>query len=75
MAHEDPIPPRSAEEAEELQERLDPETRARRDAALQVVVKTTERAAAVRATGTAVEAAARDRAHREVAFSVDVDPQ
>ena len=37
MAHEDPIPPRSAEEAEELQERLDPETRARRDAALQVV--------------------------------------
>ena len=37
MAHEDPIPPRSAEEAEELQERLDPETRARRDAALKVV--------------------------------------
>ncbi len=37
MAHEDPIPPRSAEEAEELQERLDPETRARREAALQVV--------------------------------------
>ena len=41
----------------------------------QVVVKTAERAAAVRATGAAVEAAARDRAHREVAFSVDVDPQ
>ena len=41
----------------------------------QVVVKTTERAAAVHATGAAVEAAARDRAHREVAFSVDVDPQ
>jgi peptide deformylase len=40
MAHEDPIPPpRSAEEAEELQERLDPETRARRDAALKVVRK------------------------------------
>ena len=37
MAHEDPIPPRSAEEAEELHERLDPETRARRDAALKVV--------------------------------------
>ncbi len=37
MAHEDPTPPRSAEEAEELQERLDPETRARREAALQVV--------------------------------------
>src|SRR5687768_11320556 len=39
MAPEDPIPPRSAEEAEELQERLDPETRARRDAALKVVRK------------------------------------
>ena len=40
MAHEDPIPaPRSPEEAEELQERLDPETRARRDAALRVVRK------------------------------------
>jgi primosomal protein N' (replication factor Y) len=41
----------------------------------QVVVKTAERARAVRATGAAVEAAARDRAHRAVAFSVDVDPQ
>jgi primosomal protein N' (replication factor Y) len=41
----------------------------------QVVVKTTERAAAVRATAAAVEAAARDRALRDVAFSVDVDPQ
>ena len=30
---------------------------------------------AVRATGAAVEAAARDRAHRDVTFSVDVDPQ
>jgi peptide deformylase len=39
MAHEDPIPPRSKEEAEELQERLDPETRARRDAALKLVRK------------------------------------
>ncbi len=37
MAHEDPIPPRSAEEAEELEERLDPETRARREAALKVI--------------------------------------
>jgi peptide deformylase len=37
MGHEDPIPPRSAEEAEELQERLDPETRARREAALRVI--------------------------------------
>ena len=41
----------------------------------QVVVKTTERAAAVRATAAAVETAARDRALRDVAFSVDVDPQ
>src|SRR5919198_3262704 len=39
MAHEDPVPPRSQEEAEELQERLDPETRARRDAALRLVRK------------------------------------
>ena len=39
MAHEDPIPPRSQAEAEELQERLDPETRARRDAALKLVRK------------------------------------
>ena len=41
----------------------------------QVVVKTTERGAAVRATGDAVEAAARDRGLRDVAYSVDVDPQ
>jgi primosomal protein N' (replication factor Y) len=40
----------------------------------QVVVKTGERAAAVAATARAVEAAARDRALRRVAFSVDVDP-
>ncbi len=41
----------------------------------QVVVRTTARADAVRAMGAAVEAAARDRAHRDVTFSVDVDPQ
>ena len=41
----------------------------------QVVVKTTERAAAIAAVRAAVDAAARDRAHRDVAFSVDVDPQ
>ncbi|MFN8131295.1 MAG: primosomal protein N' [Solirubrobacteraceae bacterium] len=41
----------------------------------QVVVKAGDRAAAVRAVGAAVEGAARDRAHRGVAFSVDVDPQ
>jgi primosomal protein N' (replication factor Y) len=40
----------------------------------QVVLKTQERAAAVTATGAAVEAAARDRAFRSVNFSVDVDP-
>ena len=37
MAHEDPIPPRTQEEAEALSERIDPETRARRDAALKLV--------------------------------------
>jgi primosomal protein N' (replication factor Y) len=41
----------------------------------QVVVKTAERPVAVRVTGGAVEAAAREKAHRSVAFSVDVDPQ
>ena len=41
----------------------------------QVVVKARDRAAAIAAVGAAVEAAARDRAHRAVAFSVDVDPQ
>jgi primosomal protein N' (replication factor Y) len=41
----------------------------------QVVVKTGEREAAVRAVAAAVESAARDRALRDVAFSVDVDPQ
>ena len=39
MAHEDPVPPRSAEEAEAMQEQLDPETRARRDQALRLVRK------------------------------------
>jgi primosomal protein N' (replication factor Y) len=42
---------------------------------VQVVVKTTARAEAVAAVGAAVERAANDRAHRDVAFSVDVDPQ
>ena len=37
MAHEDTIPPRTQEEADELRERLDPETRARREAALSLV--------------------------------------
>jgi primosomal protein N' (replication factor Y) len=41
----------------------------------QVVVKTGERPVAVLATGAAVEGAAREKAHRAVAFSVDVDPQ
>jgi peptide deformylase len=39
MAHEDPIPPRSAEEAAERREQLDPETRAKREAALRLVRK------------------------------------
>ncbi len=42
---------------------------------VQVVVKTTARAEAVAAVGAAVDRAANDRAHRDVAFSVDVDPQ
>jgi primosomal protein N' (replication factor Y) len=49
--------------------------RLRRRERSQVVVKATERAAAVRAVGAAVEAVAADRAHRAAAFSVDVDPQ
>ena len=41
----------------------------------QLVVKTRRREAAIAAVGSIVERAARDRAHRHVAFSVDVDPQ
>ena len=41
----------------------------------QLVLKAADRAAAVRATGAAVEAVAGAREHRAVAFSVDVDPQ
>jgi primosomal protein N' (replication factor Y) (superfamily II helicase) len=41
----------------------------------QVVVKTAERSSTVAAVGAAVDAAARDRALKAVAFSVDVDPQ
>jgi primosomal protein N' (replication factor Y) len=41
----------------------------------QVVVKASERAAAVAAIDAAVQAVARDRAARGVSFSVDVDPQ
>jgi primosomal protein N' (replication factor Y) len=40
----------------------------------QVVLKTTERPAAIAATGAAVEAAANAKEHRKVNFSVDVDP-
>jgi primosomal protein N' (replication factor Y) len=41
----------------------------------QIVVKAADRAAAVAAVGAAVDAVGSDRAHREVALSVDVDPQ
>jgi primosomal protein N' (replication factor Y) len=41
----------------------------------QLVIKAPERAPAVRAVGAAVDTVARRRAHRGVAFSVDVDPQ
>ena len=40
----------------------------------QLVLKTTERAAAIQATGAAVEAVAREKAFRAVNLSVDVDP-
>ncbi len=41
----------------------------------QLVVKSTDRAAAISAVGIAVDAVSADRAFREVALSVDVDPQ
>jgi primosomal protein N' (replication factor Y) len=41
----------------------------------QIVVKASDRAAAVRTIGAGVDAVAADRVHRAVAFSVDVDPQ
>jgi primosomal protein N' (replication factor Y) len=41
----------------------------------QLVVKSVDRAAAVAAVRAAVDAVSGDRAHREVALSVDVDPQ
>jgi primosomal protein N' len=41
----------------------------------QLVVKAHDRAAAVRAVRAAVEQVAADRAHKGVAFAVDVDPQ
>jgi primosomal protein N' (replication factor Y) len=41
----------------------------------QVVVKARRREAAIAAVSDAVSSAARDRAHRGVNFSVDVDPQ
>ena len=41
----------------------------------QVVVKATDRRAAVAAIDAAVQAVAADRASRGVSFSVDVDPQ
>jgi primosomal protein N' (replication factor Y) len=41
----------------------------------QLIVKTTERARAIASMGAAVDAVATDRAFRDVALSVDVDPQ
>jgi primosomal protein N' (replication factor Y) len=41
----------------------------------QLVVKAHDRRAAVAAVREAVDHAARERAHRDVAFSADVDPQ
>jgi primosomal protein N' (replication factor Y) len=41
----------------------------------QVVIKAADRAGAVAAVGVVVDRLAADRSHRQVAFSVDVDPQ
>jgi len=41
----------------------------------QLVIKATDRTAAIAAVGDAVDAISMDRTHREVALSVDVDPQ
>jgi primosomal protein N' (replication factor Y) (superfamily II helicase) len=41
----------------------------------QLLLKATDRRAAVRAVGSAVDEVARDRAHRGVSLAVDVDPQ
>ena len=41
----------------------------------QLVVKATDRAGAIAAVRYAVDAVSADRRHREVALSVDVDPQ
>ena len=41
----------------------------------QLVVKSTDRAAAIGAVGVAVDAISTDRAFRDVTLSVDVDPQ
>jgi primosomal protein N' (replication factor Y) (superfamily II helicase) len=80
---EDPEPARAAAAriaealpARERTERLGPAPlfRLRGRDRFQLVLKTTERAAAVAATGADVEAAARERAFRDVSFSVDVDP-
>jgi primosomal protein N' (replication factor Y) len=49
--------------------------RLRRRERSQLVVKASDRAGTIAAVGTAVARADADRAHRAVAFSVDVDPQ
>ncbi|HEV2821304.1 MAG TPA: primosomal protein N' [Solirubrobacteraceae bacterium] len=49
--------------------------RLRRRERSQLVVKATDRAGTIAAVGAAVARADADRAHRAVAFSVDVDPQ
>ena len=81
-AIEDPGPARAA--AVRIAEAIDvantellgpaPLFRLRNRERYQLVLKTTARADAIHATGAAVEAAARDRAFKDVNFSVDVDP-
>jgi primosomal protein N' (replication factor Y) len=48
--------------------------RLRQKERFQIVLKTTERAAAIAAAGAAVDAAAKAKDFKAVAFSVDVDP-
>jgi primosomal protein N' (replication factor Y) len=81
----DPAPARAAaaalaeaiaEHTSEATELLGPAPlfRLRQRERFQIVLKTTERAAAIAATGAAVDAAAKAKENKSVNFSVDVDP-
>ena len=78
-----PDPERALAAATSIAERIDagerlgpaPLFRLRGRHRVQLVVKTTRRGEAIAQVGAAVEAAATDRAFRDVALAVDVDPQ